>query len=73
MDFTILFTILVIIGIIAALALEIYPTSVILAGGLLLFLLTGIVSPANALVGLSNQGMVTIALLFIVAAGLTMP
>jgi len=48
---------------------EIAPTSIILAGGLLLCLVFGIVTPAQALSGLSNQGMVSIALLFIVAAG----
>ncbi|MGD2279127.1 MAG: SLC13 family permease, partial [Candidatus Omnitrophota bacterium] len=70
MNLTIIFAILVIIGIVAGLALEALPTSVILAGALLLFLFTGIISPSEALVGLSNRGMITVALLFIVAAAI---
>ncbi len=41
----------------------------IVMGVLTLLVTIGIVSPTEALVGLSNQGMVTVAILFVVAAG----
>lgn len=43
---------------------------IVFLGGLSLLIITGIVSPADALVGFSNQGMLTVAALYIVAAGL---
>lgn len=43
---------------------------IILMGGLTLLLVTGILSPSEALAGLSNEGMVTVGVLFIVVAGL---
>ena len=42
----------------------------IVTGTLVLLLTVGILDPAEALVGLSNQGMVTVAVLFVVAAGI---
>ena len=45
-------------------------SAVILAGALFFCLTFGIITPREALSGLSNQGMVTIALLFIVVAGI---
>ena len=39
--------------------------------GILTFLVTiGILTPAESLIGMSNQGMVTVAILFVVAAGI---
>ena len=69
MEPQIIITLTVILGIIGVLLLEIFPSSIVLAGGLLMLLITGVVSPTEALSGLSNQGMITIAILFIVAAG----
>ena len=43
---------------------------VIIVGGLMILLLAGILSPQEALAGMANEGMATVALLFIVAAGL---
>ena len=43
---------------------------VILCGGLTLLVTLGVLSPAEAIAGLANEGMVTVGLLFIVAAGL---
>jgi di/tricarboxylate transporter len=42
---------------------------VILMSGVLALVLCGILSPGEALVGLSNEGMVTVALLYVVGAG----
>ncbi|HKK45950.1 MAG TPA: SLC13 family permease [Balneolaceae bacterium] len=39
-------------------------------GGLTLLIVTQVVTPAQALVGFSNQGMLTVAALYVVAAGL---
>lgn len=47
-----------------------YPADAILVGGVGVLLLLGIVTAEEALVGMSNEGMVTVAVLFIVARGL---
>jgi len=47
-----------------------WPAYIVLLGGLTLLLVAGVVSPAAALSGFSNPGLVTVAVLFIVAAGL---
>ncbi len=70
MDFTGYFTIAIIVAMTAVLALELAPSSIVLAGALLLFLLTGVISPTETLAGFSNRGMITVGLLFVVAAGL---
>lgn len=64
------FVISVIIAILVLLFFNVAPMAVILLGGLAVFMFTGVVTPAEALSGLSNQGMVTVALLFVVAAGI---
>src|SRR6185436_20752028 len=42
---------------------------IILLGGAVLLLLTGVLSPADALAGFSNEAMITVAILYIVGAG----
>ncbi len=46
-----------------------FSPDLILMGGLTLLLVSGIVSPAQALAGLANEGMVTVAVLYIVVTG----
>jgi di/tricarboxylate transporter len=46
------------------------PAYRILSGGLAILIVTGMVEPARALSGFGNTGLVTVAVLFIVAAGL---
>jgi di/tricarboxylate transporter len=58
--------VLVVVGILAATRL---PPDLVLVGGAVVLTLLGVMSPQDALVGLTNQGMVTVALLFVVAAG----
>ena len=43
---------------------------IILLAGLTLLLLTGVLSPQQALAGLSNEGMATVGILFVVVTGL---
>jgi di/tricarboxylate transporter len=52
------------------LAVKNYPADAIFTGILTIIIVFGIVSPAEALVGFSNQGMLTVAALYIVATGL---
>lgn len=47
-----------------------YPPDVVMLGGLTLLLLSGVITPADALSGLSNEGMVTVAVLYVVVSGL---
>jgi di/tricarboxylate transporter len=47
------------------------PADFSLIGGVALLVLTGILPPEDALKGLANEGMVTVALLFVVSAGMT--
>ncbi|ADJ28699.1 SLC13 family permease [Nitrosococcus watsonii] len=46
------------------------PPDVIVAGGVTLLLLSGVLTPEEALAGLSNPAMAAVGVLFIVAAGL---
>jgi len=47
-----------------------WATDIVLLGGLTLLLVFGVITPHQALSGLSNEGMVTVGALYIVAAGL---
>lgn len=46
-----------------------FPPDITLMGGLTLLLVSGIVTPEQALAGLANEGMVTVAVLYIVITG----
>ncbi len=63
-------TIGVLVIVLALMAANWVGTDVVLCGGLALLVALQIVSPAEALSGLANEGMVTVGVLFIVAAGL---
>ena len=47
-----------------------FAADVIMMGGLTLLLVVGVLTPEQALAGLTNEGMVTVAVLFVVSAGL---
>ncbi len=47
-----------------------FAADAVLLGGLSLLLLLGVIEPTEALLGMSNEGMATVAVLFIVARGL---
>lgn len=64
------FTLGVIGMIFAALVATDAGTDVVLVGGITLLLLAGVLSPKEAFAGLSNEGILTIAVLYVVVAGL---
>lgn len=68
MTFEMGFVLVSILGMLVALWYEIARPEFIVCGLLVVYLLAGILTPEEALRGFSNQGMLTIALLFIIAA-----
>ena len=60
----------VVLAVFAGLAVGRQPPHVVLLAGLAFVVVSGLVEPAQALVGFSNPGLVTVAVLFVVAAGL---
>ena len=64
------FTLGVVILLVAVLALTRIGADLVLMAALTLFMLTDILSPAEALVGFANPGVITVGALFVVAAGL---
>ncbi|MGN8158670.1 SLC13 family permease [Salinisphaera sp. RV14] len=65
-----LITLVVLTAVLVTLALSSLGADLVLMAGLVVLLVFGIVSPAHALSGFSNPGVVTIAALYIVVAGL---
>jgi di/tricarboxylate transporter len=70
MSFALIVTLLVLVGLIAALAIEKWPAELVMLAALLVLVCNGIVTLEDALKGFSNAAMVTIAALFVVGAGL---
>ncbi|MBU2477744.1 MAG: SLC13 family permease, partial [Gammaproteobacteria bacterium] len=46
------------------------PPDITMAGGLTLLLVSGILTPAQALAGFANEGMVTVGVLYVVVTGI---
>lgn len=69
MDWTAWFTLGVVASCFCALACSRAAPDVIMSGGLTLLLVSGILTPQQALSGLANEGMVTVAVLYIVVSG----
>jgi di/tricarboxylate transporter len=63
------FTLFVTVLIITLLVLDAAPSDVVFIGALIVLLFGGIISPAEALSGFSNKGMITVGLLFVVSQG----
>jgi len=70
MTFASLLTLVVLIGALTALALTRLAADLVLMGALVVLLLSGTISPAAAFAGFSNPGVITIAALYVVVAGL---
>ena len=70
MSFEFIVVLLVLPGTLLLLALGRHSSDILLLIALAIFLVTGILTPAEALAGFSNQGLMTIAVLYIVVTGL---
>lgn len=64
-------TLAVIVGCLSALIFTRRPADMVLCGGVVILLLLDVLSPKQALVGMSNEGMITVGVLFIVAQALS--
>lgn len=62
-----IFTVIVVLLMLVALVLEIRSPDVVLFVSLAVLLLTGVLTPQEAFLGFSNEGMLTVGILFIVA------
>jgi di/tricarboxylate transporter len=63
------FVIAVVVLCFGLLASNRFPPDIILMAGLTLLLLSGVINPGEALSGFSNEGMVTVAVLYVVISG----
>ncbi len=63
-------TVIVLLGILGLLIATSLPADLLMLGGLTILLLTGVLSVSQAFAGFGNEGMLTVAVLYIVVAGL---
>ena len=70
MDWQAWTTLAVLLMVVGGLVATRLPPDVILLGGLTLLLVAGVITPAQALMGLANPGMVTVGVLFIIVAAM---
>lgn len=64
-------TLSVVVGCFAMMAFTRVSPDIIMSGGLTLLLVSGVLLPEEALSGFANQGMLTVAVLYVVVSGLT--
>lgn len=70
MTFEMIFVLLALVGMVAALAMDKMRPGMILFSVVVLFLCARILTPKEMLEGFSNKGMITVALLFLVSEGI---
>jgi di/tricarboxylate transporter len=70
MGWDVVITSIVLLSILLSLMFSKIGPDMILGGGMTVLLLTGVLTPAEALNGFSNQGMITVGVLYVVVAGL---
>lgn len=70
MNFEILFVLLALVGMIAALVWDKMRPGMVLLTVVVLFLCVGILTPKEMLEGFSNKGMITVAMLYLVSEGI---
>jgi di/tricarboxylate transporter len=70
MGFETIFTLVLVACIMVALWRDWAPSDVLFLGAVVLLALVGVITPKEALSGFSNAGMITVALLFVVAAAM---
>lgn len=63
-------TVAVIVGVLGLLISERLKPELAMLAGLLCLMVTGVLSPAQAVAGFSNEGMITVAAMYVVAAAL---
>lgn len=63
-------TLTVILGMMAALASNRVGADLVMLGGLAVLLVAGVISPTAAFAGFANEGLLTVAFLYVVVAGL---
>jgi di/tricarboxylate transporter len=71
MSFEAWITLTVVVGTLTTLVATRLPADVTLVGAVTILLLSGVISPAQALSGFGNEGLITVAVLYVVVAGLT--
>lgn len=70
MELDAVFTLVVVAGVLITLAITKVSADLVLMGALACLLVSGVLTPAQALAGFANTGVITIATLYVVAAGL---
>lgn len=65
-----IFSLGLVVCVLVTLATNRFPTDAILVGAMASLIISGILTPSVALAGFGNSGVITIAVLFVVAAGL---
>ena len=70
MNFEIIFVLLALVGMIAALIWDGLRPGMVLLTVVVLFLCVGILTPKEMLEGFSNKGMITVGMLFLVSEGI---
>ncbi|MBZ2188127.1 SLC13 family permease [Alcanivorax sp. JB21] len=70
MTFDIALTLLVVAGVLGMLASNRVPADMAMMAALVVVVLAGVISPAEALLGFANTGLMTVAALYVVAAAL---
>lgn len=70
MEWQAVFTLITLAGVLATLTLTRISADLVLMAALALLLVSGVLEPMSALVGFGNPGVITIATLYVVAAGL---
>jgi len=70
MDWQAVLTLMTLAGVLGTLALTRVSADLVLMSALALLLFTGVLGPVQALAGFANPGVITIATLYVVAAGL---
>ncbi|MGD1984395.1 MAG: SLC13 family permease, partial [Chromatiaceae bacterium] len=64
-------TVAVVFACFAMMAMTRAAPDIVMSAGLTVLLLSGVLLPAEALAGFANQGMLTVAVLYVVVSGLT--
>ncbi|SEP07044.1 SLC13 family permease [Aquisalimonas asiatica] len=63
-------TVAVVVGVLGTLILTRMAADMVFLGGLTILLLAGVLDPSEAFRGLANQGLITVAVLYVVVSGL---